>query len=268
MTRFVLSLFDGMSCGQLALAGRYEDEYYASEIDKYAIQVTKANFPNTIHLGDVSNWRHWDIPWSCIDLILAGSPCQGFSFIGQNLAFDDPRSALFFVLVDIINHVKSVNPDVKFLVENVKMAKKHSDVFTEKLGIAPLVINSKDVIGQLRERWYWFNWEATFEPATNPSQLDLPMFVRRHGNMLPRTDGNATCIDANYFKGLDNHGQRTVVLEPSGLYRKLTPEECEFLQTVPIGYTAGVSNTQRYKMLGNGWTVEVVKQLLNQLPKA
>ena len=139
----VLSLFDGMSCGQIALerAGVNVRKYYASELDKYAIKVTQANYPDTIQLGDVTKWREWDIDWASIDLLIGGSPCQGFSFAGKQLAFDDPRSKLFFVYVDILNHIRSVNPDVKFLLENVKMKKECLDVITEKLFFA---VNSID----------------------------------------------------------------------------------------------------------------------------
>ena len=131
----VLSLFDGMSCGQIALnrIGITPENYYASEIDKHAITVTQANYPNTIQLGDVTKWREWDIDWSSIDLLIGGSPCQGFSFAGKQLAFDDPRSALFFVYVDILNHIRSLNPGVKFLLENVKMKKEHLAVITEAM---------------------------------------------------------------------------------------------------------------------------------------
>lgn len=134
----VLSLFDGMSCGQIALnrVGIKINNYYASELDKYAIKVTQANYPNTIQLGDVTKWRDWEIDWSSIDLLIGGSPCQGFSFAGKQLAFDDPRSKLFFVYVDILNHIKSVNPNVKFLLENVKMKKEFLDVITESLFFA------------------------------------------------------------------------------------------------------------------------------------
>ena len=104
----VLSLFDGMSCGQIALnrIGIKPAKYYAAELDKYAITVTQANYPETIQMGDV-NTVEWDIDWGSIDLLIGGSPCQGFSFAGKQLAFDDPRSKLFFVYVDILNHIKS-----------------------------------------------------------------------------------------------------------------------------------------------------------------
>lgn len=155
----VLSLFDGMSCGQIALKqlGFKVLKYYASEIDKFAIKQTQHNFPNTIQLGDIENWRTWDIDWKNINLLLAGSPCQGFSFAGKQLAFDDPRSKLFFVFVDILNHIKALNPDVKFLLENVNMKRSHMEVITRYIGIFPVNIDSSLVSAQNRNRWYWTN---------------------------------------------------------------------------------------------------------------
>ena len=164
----VLSLFDGISCGMVALerAGIPVDAYYASEIDKNAIAISQKNYPDIIRLGDVTKWREWDIPWAEIDLLIGGSPCQGFSFAGKQLNFNDPRSKLFFEFVDILNHIKSVNPDVKFLLENVKMKKEYQDVITEKLSVEPLPINSKCLSAQQRNRLYWFNWVSK-EPVEN-----------------------------------------------------------------------------------------------------
>jgi len=155
----ILSLFDGMSCLQIALkeTGAKVDKYYASEIDKFAIGQTQLNFPQTIQLGSVTEWQTWDIDWSSIDLIGAGSPCQGFSFAGKQLAFDDPRSKLFFVFVEILNHCKKFNPEVKFLLENVDMKKDHLRIISEYVGIFPTKINSALVSAQNRERWYWSN---------------------------------------------------------------------------------------------------------------
>lgn len=153
----VLSLFDGMSCGQIALNElNHNVEYYASEIDKHAILQTQLNFPDTIQLGDVTKWREWQIDWN-FDLLLAGSPCQGFSFAGKQLAFDDPRSKLFFVFIDILNHIRTVNPNVKFLLENVRMKAEHEAVITQYVGVNPLYINSALVSAQNRERLYWTN---------------------------------------------------------------------------------------------------------------
>jgi DNA (cytosine-5)-methyltransferase 3A len=139
----VLSLFDGISCGMVALerAGIKVDKYYASEIDKYAIQISKKNYPNIIQLGDITKWQEWDIDWANIDLLIGGSPCQGFSFSGKMLNFEDPRSKLFFVFVDILNHIKQLNPNIKFLLENVRMKQEWQDVINKHLGVKPVLIN-------------------------------------------------------------------------------------------------------------------------------
>lgn len=155
----VLSLFDGMSCLQIALSelGIRVNKYYASEIDNHAVKLTKKLFPDMIHLGDVTKWREWDIDWKSIHIIGAGSPCQGFSFAGKQLAFDDPRSKLFFVFVEILEHVRKYNPDVIYLLENVRMKKEHENVISRILNIQPLNINSNLVSAQNRDRLYWTN---------------------------------------------------------------------------------------------------------------
>lgn len=172
----VISLFDGMSCGQIALnvLGYKDFTYYASEIDKHAIKVTQHNFINTIQLGDVTKWREWDIDWKSIDLILAGSPCQGFSFAGKQLAFDDPRSALFFVFVEILNHCKRINPDVKFLLENVDMKKEYLGIISEYLGLYPVKINSALLSAQNRVRWYWSNVRVNTRGLFDEIYTDIP----------------------------------------------------------------------------------------------
>jgi len=153
----VLSLFDGMGCGYEALkrAGIYVTKYYASEIDKFAMKIAKKNHPDIIHLGDVNGWEDWDIERP--DLIIGGSPCQGFSFAGRQLAFDDPRSKLFFTMTDIIDYYK---PRLKFL-ENVKMKQEFLDVITDFMNCGdPHFINSALVSAQNRQRYYWYNWDA------------------------------------------------------------------------------------------------------------
>lgn len=293
----VLSLFDGMSCGQIALerAGINVSKYYAAELDKYAITVTQANYPDTIQLGDVTNWREWDIDWPSIDLLIGGSPCQGFSFAGKQLAFDDPRSKLFFVYVDILNHIRKHNPSVKFMLENVKMKKEYLDVISEHLGVQPVFINSALVSAQNRQRYYWANWQFG-----QPEDKGVVLSDIIENGVVDRD--KSYCIDANYHKGGNpeqyfNKSRRQLVfiiqrgrgfnkggvkaidgkapslsssswhhnnhLTDGVSYRKLTPVECERLQTVPDNYTAHVSNTQRYRMLGNGFTVEVISHILS-----
>lgn len=153
----VLSLFDGISCGMVALerAGIKVDAYYASEIDPNAIAISEKNHNDIIRLGDVTGWRAWNLPK--IDLIIGGSPCQGFSRAGKCLNFNDPRSKLFFEYVDILNSIKESNPEVLFLLENVKMKNEWKDIISKYLGVKPIEINSKLVSGQNRSRLYWTN---------------------------------------------------------------------------------------------------------------
>ena len=300
-----LSLFDGMSCGRIALdrAGIEIDNYYACELDKYAVQVTQTNWPETVQLGDVTKWREWDIDWGSIDLLIGGSPCQGFSFAGKQLAFDDPRSALFFEYVNILRFLKAINPNIKFMLENVKMKKDHLDVISKYLGVEPVFINSALVSAQNRQRYYWANWDfgqpedrgslleevletgvvdrdkaycidANYYKGTNIEQYikksrrqiafterrtDEAKRIRRAKELVARDDGKMNCLTATY--SLKEH----TILDESVYYRKLTPIECERLQTVPDNYTNHVSNTQRYKMLGNGWTVDVIAHIFRGL---
>ena len=173
----VLSLFDGMSCGQIALRdmGVPINRYYASEIDKHAIKQTQLNFPDTIQLGDVEKWREWDIDWPSIDLLLAGSPCQGFSLAGKMLGHDDPRSRLYWVFLDILRHIQTYNPNVKFLLENVRMRPNDERQINESLGLMPVVINSSLVSAQNRVRLYWSNIRTRQEGLFGDVHTDIPL---------------------------------------------------------------------------------------------
>ena len=164
----VLSLFDGLSCGQIALERADIDvkNYYASEIDKHAIKVTQHNYPNTIQLGDVTQIKGQDLPQ--IDLLIGGSPCQGFSFAGRQLNFDDPRSKLFFEFVRLKNEL---NPKY-FLLENVVMKQEFQDVITEYMGVKPIKINSNLVSAQTRERLYWTNIPNVNQPENLGIKLE------------------------------------------------------------------------------------------------
>ncbi len=260
----VLSLFDGMSCGQIALekVGFQVDKYFASEIDKYAIKVAKANYPDMVHLGDVRDVKTADsrlmvenAGWIKIDLLIGGSPCQGFSFAGKQLNFDDPRSKLFWEYVRLLRELRPKY----FLLENVKMKQESMDVITEALGVEPIFINSSLVSAQNRQRYYWTNI-----PFTMPEDKGILLRDIIEDGFVDRD--KSYCIDANYWKGGNltqyfDKKRRQLVFTDDG-FRKLTPLECERLQTVPEGYTAHVSNTQRYKMLGNGWTVDVIAHTL------
>ena len=395
----VLSLFDGMSCTQLALKnlGVNVETYYSSEIDKYAIQITQKNFPDTIQLGDIKDIKGEDLPE--IDLIVAGSPCQGFSFAGKQLAFDDPRSALFF---EFIRLLKEVKPKY-FLLENVRMKKEHMEVINQQIsevypevgsgtlfgGVEPILINSAKLSAQNRQRYYWTNIPNIEQPndlgivlrdiledhagkehyageqlqknykesydspkqigkATNINGYDLlkrvysengkspTLTTMQGGNTQPKVEvkggairgrayddkgkrmdkdgvsvANKTkqmlelrkdeksnaittvnkdslvvtamvknqgkeihkenvdkshCLMARDYKGFGNQAMTGIKDDPQQLkWRRLSPLECERLQTVPDNYTEGVSNSQRYKMLGNGFTVRVIEHILKNM---
>lgn len=278
----ILSLFDGISCGRVALerAGISVQNYYASEIDVHAIKVSKKNWPDIVHIGDVQKIVVKDLPF-VPDLIIGGSPCQGFSFAGKQLAFDDPRSKLFFEYVRIVNEARAINPNVFFLLENVKMKKEHLDVISSQLGVHPVCINSALVSAQNRVRFYWANWK--FE---QPENLGIsPNDIIEHENKSINTDGwqkwwddkkdfmlkkqhscymnkspKAICCTARQVSSWNGN----LVFHESGI-RFPTPVECERLQTLPDNYTQGVSNTQRYKSLGNGWTVDVIAHIFRGL---
>jgi DNA (cytosine-5)-methyltransferase 3A len=370
----VLSLFDGMSCGQQALdrLGIKVNKYYAAEIDKYAMQITQKNYPDTIQVGDVCGVVAKDLPK--VDLLLAGSPCQGFSFAGKQLAFDDPRSLLFF---EFIRLLKELKPKY-FLLENVRMKKEYLDIITEQVSscytpdevddefvdmfgnvrIEPILINSALVSAQNRLRYYWTNIPNVQQPEDRGIVLKDILEDNHNENPVKDTERNrrhyknpddkSLCMTATMYKGAGNNGMTLVpmtkpdhvgtavdvnghdilkrVYSPDGKsptlntmgggnrepkvvtgawrgrynkdgsttqklelrkddktntlttvqkdnvvvdqemrWRKLTPLECERLQTVPDNYTEGVSNTQRYKMLGNGWTIDVISHILSNI---
>ena len=367
----VLSLFDGCSSGQVALerAGVDVDNYFASEIDKYAITVTQANFPDTRQWGDVTKIK---VPTKgSIDLLMGGSPCQGFSFAGHQLQFNDPRSRLFFDFVRILDAVKP-----KYvLLENVRMAKKSQDIMSEAMGFEPQAINSNLASGQNRYRLYWWGKRVgdTYEQIPIPPMIDKGIVMQDiledgYATDEMTSSGKSHCLTARYngavwwnsierkqrtmvlkdnptmskdglirvgtadLKGhdsikrvyaqegkaptlttmqgghrepkvaigrivnrrLDENGtrkddqldlpftrqleirddgksnclttvQKDNVVVSKDMWRKLTPLECERLQTLPDNYTNHVSNSQGYKMIGNGWTVDVIAHILKTM---
>ena len=359
----VLSLFDGISCGMVALerAGIQVDNYYASEIDKYATQISQKNYPDIIRLGDINNWQEWKLPK--IDLIMGGSPCQGFSNAGMGLNFEDPRSKLFFVFVDIL---KFYQPEY-FLLENVKMKQEWQNIISDLVGVKPIEINSSLVSAQNRKRLYWTNIANVqipedkhiylkdiifpdadipclhniyggfkeVEPRTFfeksptirtsaggghiPSIVDINKVngaatrnqITNHGvefQLNMRNDGKSNCVVPSYTERLNLlvHTEKAIeymnrevadgrthwdfdhhsdvkneksscitantykgipynVLVTEKLIRKFHPIECERLQTLPDNYTEGVSDSQRYKGIGNGWTVDVIAHILSNM---
>ena len=312
----ILSLFDGMSAAQQSLKelGVVVDKYYASEIDKYAIKITQKNFPNTIQLGDVCNISIADL--GHVDLICAGSPCQDVSFAGKGKGLSGERSGLFFEAIRIIKEARAINPNVKVLIENVRMKKEYmeamSDALSEALGerVTPQLLNSRLVSAQNRQRLYWYNWQSIEEPEDRGIMLKDIL----EDGYVDRDKSH--CLDANYWRGgnlksyFEKH-RRQLVFSKDGLchigdadlsgnqsikrvyhakgkaptltcagsgghrepkvyvepmkFRKLTVRECERLQTFPDDYCDGVSRTQGYKMLGNSFTVEMIKCILSPM---
>jgi site-specific DNA-cytosine methylase len=267
----VLSLFDGMGCGQIALnrVGIKYDKYFASEIDKYSIQVTQKNYPNTIQIGSVLDVKGSDLPK--IDLLFGGSPCQSFSRAGKGEGFDG-ESRLFWEFVRVLNEVKPTY----FLLENVVMKKEWEDIITEALGVEPIEISSEKFVPQARRRLYWtnipnvkqpdqveYNIKDFFDGDGFPSSCDVNRIFKRKKIF--------NTLTATYWKGIRGSGRPAISTKEGFLdddrdaHRMLTPNECERLQTVPKNYTEGVSKTQRYKMLGNGWTVDVITHIFKNI---
>jgi len=291
----VLSLFDGMACGHVALnrAGIEFDNYYASEIHGPSMKVANKNHVNIIQLGDINTWKSWDI--EDIDLIIGGSPCQGFSSSGKGLNFNDPRSKLFFTFLEVLEHFKPKY----FLLENVRMKAEWLQIITDHLGVDPIHIYSNLVSAQNRPRYYWCNWDTNqptdkqikltsileknhqWHPASIVGRRINPITGKRndHDKSLPYSQ----CLQVK--KSADKMGCLTTVAKdtllsskPHGRYpdaynktirgkdwRELTPIEYERLQTLPDDYTKGVGDTSRRAMLGNGWTVDVVTHLFEEL---
>lgn len=327
----VLSLFDGMSCGQIALTelGCFPDKYYASEVDKFAIQQTTHVFPDTIQLGDVTKVDVSKL--DKIDLLIGGSPCQSFSFAGKKIGMvttdkvditdlqtyldlKEPgfefegQSYLFWEYMRILTDIRKYNPDVKFLLENVKMSKKWKAVLTKAIGVEPVMINSNLVSAQNRKRLYWTNIAEIPQPKDEgilirdilEDNVDEKYYVSDRalegmanharvnaekgngfGARVVSPEGKAnTLLQRCYKDGSDNlivdsHGrpnclttvQRNDLLQFRGMLRRLTPTECARLQTVPEWYEWIVSDTQIFRMCGNGWTVKVIEHILSHIFK-
>ncbi len=373
----VLSLFDGMSCTRIALErlGIDVNNYYASEIDKYAIKVSEENYPHIIQIGDVTDWQSWDIDWSSIDLVIGGFPCQSWSLAGKQLGDKDERGKLFWVMLDVMKKVIENNPNAYYLMENVKMKKEFEEYITFHTeqalpNVNKYLINSALVSAQNRVRYYWTNILGVEQPKqrgivlrdileTNTSNEylagenlqknykggnQLNPNYKSQANTIHDVDGKSGTICAgthgyaNGYVAIDKpiqvgeavdinghdilkrvysedgksptlntctggnrepkvlagawrgrykadgsteqklevrRGGKTnslttvqkdnVVVKDEVYWRKLIPIECERLQTVPDDYTNHVSNTQRYKMLGNGFTVEVICHILNNM---
>lgn len=307
----VLSLFDGLGGARVALDRLgIPCLYFASETDRYAMSIANKNYSDIIQLGDITGVDGGDL--SGVDLLIGGSPCQGFSKAGHGLNFSDPRSSLFFEFVRILNE----SGPKYFLLENVKMKAEWRDIISGVLGVEPAMINSSLVTAQNRVRYYWTNIPGIEQPedrgiylrdvievgvvdrdksytiTKNYRKASIGEYTSKHRNQLVFMTGleSGRCLNdgkdlsRNYREGYriysDAGKAATPTSKPKGgpggytgpyhmvdstTTRKLTPLECERLQGLPDGYTAGVSNTQRYRMIGNGFTIPVIEHILHYI---
>lgn len=279
----VLSLFDGISCGRLALnrAGIKPSLYLASEINRSCTHATQSHFPDTIQLGDVTEVckaiEMGAIAPGQIDLLIGGPPCQGFSFAGKGLNFFDERSFLFFKFLAIKNALK---PRF-FLMENVIMRREYERRISDLLGVEPVTINSADFCAQNRRRLYWTNILLT--PRPSPSLADEFWAIREYGEndrldtyRVPRTPSREKmwyqkCKNVSYVSKTpclttkQDRYPNGGLIEYRDFCRFLTIEECERLQTLPPGYCRDTTRSQAYHALGNGWTVDVIAYLFRGL---
>ena len=268
----VLSLFDGMSCGQIALnkIGVKYENYFASEINKEAIKVTMKNYPNTNQLGSIIDLKGSDLPK--IDLLFGGSPCQSFSSFGNGKGFDG-KSGLFWKFLRVLKEVKPKH----FLLENVNMKQEWKDIISESLGVRPISFNSNLVSAQNRDRLYWTNIQFDLPNDKNINYSDilenLPFreipkcFYKNWGDKM-RIDKGLNWVNnkkSNCLTTKNCHPNQYLLNEDKTLCRLMNVNEYEKLQTVPIDYTKGVSNQERFKMLGNGWTVDVIAHIFSFL---
>lgn len=271
----VLSLFDGISCGQIALnkIGIKYDNYFASEIDKYAIQITQKNYPKTKQIGSVTKVQGNDLPK--IDLLIGGSPCQSFSSVGNGGGFNG-KSGLFWEYVRILKEVKPTY----FLLENVVMKKEWQDVITEALGVKPIKINSRLLSSQNRPRLYWTNIPNVIEPKDIGGKIEYKNEWFNDVELVPfvlkKIDGFDTLnkffnpYNKSYLitktPTLTATGNRqttsaTIIYNDNGQFKMANSTYWENLQTLPFNYTEGFSENIRKNVIGNGWTVDVIAHI-------
>ena len=281
----VLSLFDGMSCGQIALnkLGIKYENYFASEIDKHAIEITMKNYPNTKQIGDVTKIKLSNLPK--IDLLIGGSPCQDLSNAKTNGdGLNGERSGLFWEYIKVLKECK---PSY-FLLENVVMKKEWADVISKELGCQPIEINSNLVSAQNRRRLYWSNIPNISQPKDKGVLLKHIIYDDNYKVFTDVRITNTKKITKNYIKW-DLSGKKywsqqdrayfkdkkmctlpkanpanklNILLDyDKDIYRRMHPIEAERCQNVPDNYTSGVSDNKRLEMIGNGWTVDVIKHI-------
>ena len=281
----VLSLFDGISCGMVALerAGIPVERYVAYEIDKYAIQISKKNYPQIEHCGDVTTADFTQ--YKGFDLLIGGSPCQDLCSMGSHKGLAGEKSGLFF---EFARALKEVNPKYFLLENNASMTKENEEIITKIMGVEPIMINSADFTAQNRKRLYWTNIPIEEWKIQNVLLLDIAQNIEEKqeflitkkvnkylseeykGRKIQKTvlasirqlSEKSRCLSTRSCDVGSNSG---LCLLQNGEYYVATPIECERLQTLPDNYTSGISNPQRYKCIGNGWTVDVISHILRGL---
>ena len=277
----VLSLFDGMSCGQIALdkLNIKVDKYFAAEIKPHAIQVTKENYPDTIHIGDVTKLRYengilytenGDFQVGKIDLFIGGSPCQDFSQANKvRKGTDGVKSGLFWEYVRLL---KETEPTY-FLLENVKMKQEHQDIVNEAMGVKPININSKLITAHMRNRYYWTNIEGVTIPEKIEKRfqdiLTDGFTPKEKAYCLLESESRPQSTKWKRFRRWRKKGFVNIVFEQEDLNlfknRILNQTEMERLQTVPDGYTKSLSRNDAACLLGDGWTVDVIAHIFKNI---
>ena len=277
----VLSLFNGMNTGRQALenVGIKVNKYYSSEIKPYAIELTQHHFPDTIQVGDVTKWREWDIDWKSIDLVLSGSPCQDLSAAGKRAGINGKKSSLFFVFVEILEHIKSLNSNVLFLQENVGSASKLDvGIMSRALGVYPVRINSSLVTAQLRDRYYWSNIKTKQDGMFGDIVTDIPQpkdiltsgfNKRKKANCL--TEGLIEKVGRHKVKDF-NRWQDMLLKRPSSMVILIKendnvrlPNKIEMcrLQGFPDNYCKILDDRKAGSLLGDGWTLPIIEHIFS-----
>jgi DNA (cytosine-5)-methyltransferase 1 len=281
----VVSLFNGMNTGRQALenVGIKVNKYYSSEIKPYAIELTQHHFPDTIQVGDVTKWKEWDIDWKSIDLILSGSPCQDLSAAGKRAGINGSRSSLFFVFIEILNHIKTLNPKVLFLQENVGSASKLDvGIMSRALGVYPVRINSKLVTAQLRDRYYWSNIktkETMFDIVTDiPQPKDLGIMFKDIVTSGRVNRKKSKCLLAGLFNSFCYKDEKSkeaqhylinkekfgvLLIYEKDYIRTVNKIEMCRLQGFPDDYCDILTTAKAGSLLGDGWTLPIIEHIFN-----
>jgi len=274
----VISLFNGMGTLRQALndLNIKVDKYYSSEIKPYAIELQQHHFKDVIQVGNIEDWKEWDIDWATIDLIGSGSPCQDLSAAGKRAGINGSRSSLFFTFVEILNHIKSLNPNVIFLQENVGSASKFDiGIMSREVGVYPVRINSSLITAQLRDRYYWTNIRT--KNTMFDVEVDIPIpkdLGIKLNDILTSGKSNSkkhTCLNTGsgtggtqrYLKHRNETTGMITLIEDKGEFRTCNKIEMCRLQGFPDNYCDTLKQTKAGNLLGDGWTLPIIIHILS-----